>query len=255
MRAAIATQEASPICIRIEEPNMRRILKPLICCAIGAMLSTMACAQAVKNQSAAAIQKAVDNFLRTQTAGLPGKVTYTIGAIDTRVVLPACPALDVYLPSGARLWGQTSVGVRCSDTATWNIYVSAEVRVAGEYLVTARPLPNGQLLTTSDLVTQTGDLTQLPAGILTEPKQAVGKILAASLAAGQPVRQDLLRSPLVVRQGQTVKLQSSGQGFQVTAEGRALNNAQDGQVAQVQTASGHTVSGVARSGGVVEITF
>jgi flagella basal body P-ring formation protein FlgA len=238
-----------------EGTHMQPLIKWFMICAIATLGSGAIGAQPVKQQSAGAIQKAVEEFLRTQTAGLPGKVSYSIGAIDSRVALAACPALDVYLPAGARLWGQTSVGVRCSGSDAWNIYVTAEVKVAGEYLVTARPLPNGRVIAASDLVVQTGDLTQLPAGILTDPQQAAGKTLAASLAAGQPVRQDLLRSPIVVRQGQTVKLQSSGQGFQVTAEGRALNNAQDGQMAQVQTASGHTVSGIARNGGVVDITF
>ena len=88
-----------------------------------------------------------------------------------------------------------------------------------------------------------------------DPQQAVGKTSLASLAAGQPLRQDLLRAPLVVQQGQTVVVHSSGQGFRVSADGKALNNAYDGQIAQVRTASGQTLSGVARAGGVVEIRF
>ena len=201
------------------------------------------------------IHKAVENFLRTQTAGLPGTVSYSVGAIDPRVVLPACGALEVFLPSGARLWGQTSVGVRCNGATPWNIYVTAEVRVVGNYLVTARPLSQGHVLAAADLALQAGDLTQLPAGILSDPQQAAGKTLLAALAPSQPIRQDMLRSPLVVQQGQSVKLQSTGRGFRVTAEGRALNNAQDGQVAQVRGTSGQTISGIARAGGVVEISF
>jgi len=59
---------------------------------------------------------------------------------------------------------------------------------------------------------------------------------------------------LVVQQGQNVILHAAGRGFRVTAEGKALNNAQEGQVAQARTASGQTVSGIARPSGVVEIT-
>jgi flagella basal body P-ring formation protein FlgA len=95
----------------------------------------------------------------------------------------------------------------------------------------------------------------MPAGILTDPQQAVGKTLGANLGPGQPLRQDMLRSPLVVQQGQQVKVQSSGDGFTVSTEGKALNNANDGQVAQVRTASGRTISGIARAGGIVELRF
>jgi flagella basal body P-ring formation protein FlgA len=179
----------------------------------------------------------------------------TVGAIDPRSVLPACAALEVFTPPGARLWGATSLGVRCSGATPWNIYVTAQVKVVGDYAVTARPLAQGQALTPSDIATQSGDLTQLPAGVLTDPQQAVGKTSIAALAPGQPLRQDLLRAPLVIQQGQTVVVNSSGRGFRVSADGKALNNAYDGQIAQVRTASGQTLSGVARAGGIVEIRF
>ncbi len=212
-------------------------------------------ALASERQQPLAIQQAVENYLRTQTAGLPGTVTYTVGAIDPRSVLPACGALEVFTPPGARLWGLTSLGVRCSGATPWNIYVTAQVRVHGEYAVTARPVKQGQALTPADISMQSGDLTQLPAGVLTDALQAVGKTSTAALAPGQPLREDLLRAPLVVQQGQTVVVHSSGRGFRVSADGKALNNAHDGQIAQVRTASGQTLSGVARAGGIVEIRF
>jgi flagella basal body P-ring formation protein FlgA len=212
-------------------------------------------ARAADRQEPFAIQQAVENYLRTQTAGLPGTVTYSVGAIDPRSVLPACPALEVFTPPGARLWGLTSLGVRCSGAAPWNIYVTAQIKVVGDYAVTARPLAQGQALTPADIAMQSGDLAQLPAGVLTDAQQAVGKTSLAALAPGQPLRQDLLRAPLVVQQGQTVVVNSSGRGFRVSADGKALNNAYEGQIAQVRTASGQTLSGVARAGGIVEIRF
>ena len=214
-----------------------------------------AAAPASDRQQPLAIHQAIENYLRAQTAGLPGVVTYTVGAIDARSVLPACGALEVFTPPGARLWGHTSLGVRCSGATPWNIYVTAQIKVVGEYAVSARSLAPGQALSAADIAMQNGDLTQLPSGVLTDPQQAVGKTSLASLAAGQPLRQDLLRAPLVVQQGQTVVVHSSGQGFRVSADGKALNNAYDGQIAQVRTASGQTLSGVARAGGVVEIRF
>ena len=212
-------------------------------------------ARASERQQPLAIQQAVENYLRAQTAGLPGTVTYTVGAIDPRSVLPACAALEVFTPPGARLWGLTSLGVRCSGATPWNIYVTAQIKVVGAYAVTARPVTQGQPLTPSDIAMQSGDLTQLPNGVLTDLQQAVGKTSLAALAPGQPLRQDLLRAPLVVQQGQTVVVHSSGRGFTVSAEGKALNNANDGQITQVRTASGQTLSGIARAGGIVEIRF
>src|SRR5262245_24498393 len=177
-------------------------------------------AQTADRQDPALIQNAASSYLQIQTAGLPGKVTYTVGTVDPRVVLPACPALEVYLPAGAKLWGATSLGVRCNGATPWNIYVTAQVRVMGTYLITARPLAQGQVLAEADISTLEADITQLPATVLTSAQQAVGKTITANLAPGQPLRQDMLRSALVIQQGQSVKLLSSGNGFTVTAEGK-----------------------------------
>ena len=122
--------------------------------------------------------------------------------------------------------------------------------------MTARPLTQGQIVSEADLTKNHGDLASLPSGILTDPSQAIGKVVAISITSGRPLRSDMLRQAMVVQQGQGVKVVSKGPGFQVTGgEGRALNNAVDGQVVQVRMANGHVVSGIARAGGVVEVTY
>ena len=206
-------------------------------------------------QQHAAIQRAIEDYLRVQTSGLPGEVTAAAGAIDPRLALTQCGALEVFTPPGTRLWGTSSVGVRCTAPQPWTIYVSVTVRVKGSYVASARALTGGQVLTQNDLAILHGDLTQMPGGVVTDFSQAVGKTTAAPLAAGQPLRSDLLRTPFAIQQGQTVKVVTSGPGFRVSAEGRALVNATPGQVAQVRSASGQTVSGTARADGTVEVRF
>ena len=64
----------------------------------------------------------------------------------------------------------------------------------------------------------------------------------------------MLLSPPVIQQGQDVRLIYKGTGFAVSNEGKALNTAADGQVARARTGGGQTVSGIARPGGIIEIT-
>ncbi len=224
--------------------------------SLGVFFATgSALAQAPAMQTAAAIQQSVDQYMRQQTSSMPGKVTYTIGGIDPRLVLPACGNLDIFLPAGARLWGQSNLGVRCGGPTQWTIYVGVDVRISGHYLAASRAIAPGQVLTSGDLTVQSGDLTLLPQGVLSNQESAIGRIAVASITAGQALRYDQLRAPLAVQQGQSVKILSGGNGFRVSAEGRALNNAQEGQVTQVRTGGGQTISGVARAGGTVEVTF
>lgn len=206
-------------------------------------------------QSPAGVQRAVENFVRSQTAGLAGQTTFTTGAIDPRLALPACGALEVFMPSGGRLWGNSSVGVRCGAPTPWTVYVPVTVRVNGSYVAATRAIAAGQALTQADVTIMQGDLTQLPPTVVTDLNQALGRTLGGALGPGQPVRADALRVIPAIQQGQTVRLVSQGPGFRVSADGKALSNAAVGQLAQVRTASGHTVSGVAKPDGTVEVKF
>ncbi len=201
------------------------------------------------------LYKAVEDYLRMQTQGLPGKVSYRITPLDARSQLSPCDAFEPFLPSGGAPWGRTTIGVRCLAPSAWTIYMQVHVSIHAKYLVAARPLTAGQIIGANDFVSRTGDLGLLPATILMDPEQAVGKTVRIGIAAGQPLRGDQLIAPWAVQQGQNVKTISRGTGFSVSSEGKALNNAVEGQVVQVRTPSGQTVSGIARAGGIVEVTY
>jgi len=221
------------------------------------LLAGAAAAQqpAQPRQDPEVIRKVAEQFLRIQSAGLPGQVSISANALDARTSLAACAAPEAFMPGGSRVWGRTTVGVRCTVPAAWTVYVTATVKVVSDYLTTAAPVAQGQVIAPEHLIKARGDLTQLPAGILTDASQALGRTLTVSLPAGTPLRNDALRAPAAVLQGQTVRLSSGGAGFRISAEAKALNNAAEGQVVQARTASGQVVSGVAKNGGVVEVTY
>lgn len=201
------------------------------------------------------LHKAVEDYLRLQTQGLPGKVSYRITPLDARTQLSPCDAFEPFLPSGGAPWGRTTIGVRCLGPSAWTIYMQVQVSVYAKYLVAARPLTAGQVISANDFVSRSGDLGLLPATILMDAEQALGKTVKIGIAAGQPLRGDQLIAPWAVQQGQNVKTISRGTGFSVSSEGKALNNAVEGQMVQVRTPSGQTVSGIARAGGIVEVNY
>ena len=231
------------------------MLRLLLIAACLLFSSFVTYAQTQATQSPALVQRAVEDFVRAQTSGYAGRATFTLGKIDQRLAVPACAALEVFVPAGARLWGNSSVGVRCGAPTPWTLYVGVTVRVTGSYLAAARTIAAGQTLTQADLSLVEGDLTQFSTPIANDPAEAVGKTIGAPLAPGQPLRSDVLRVTPVIVQGQTVKLVSHGPGFRVSADGKALGNAAAGQLAHVRTASGQTVSGIARADGSIEISF
>ncbi|MBI5752618.1 MAG: flagellar basal body P-ring formation protein FlgA [Hydrogenophilales bacterium] len=205
-------------------------------------------------QDIALIRQTAETYAKQQTAHLPGQVTVTLGAIEP-VQFASCAKLQAFLPLGAKLWGNSTVGVRCAAGAEWSLYVPVTVRVQGPVVVAARSLASGKLLAAEDLALQTAELTQLPSGVVSDANDAAGKTLSVGVSAGHALRQDMLRAPLVIRQGQAVKLIAQGQGFKVSSEGRALANAAAGQTVQVKAQNGQTVSGVARADGSVEVQY
>lgn len=233
-------------------PRPTNCFNRLLCGLVILLLSWPLLAQATPEKSP--LYLALDDFLRAQTQGLPGKVAYSISPLDTRTQLPACDVFEPFVPQGGKLWGKTTVGIRCLGPSAWTIYVPIQITVSGNYLTTARALPAGSVLDASSIVVRNGDLGTLPAGVVMDSAQAIGKTLKNGLAAGQPLRSDQLTAPWAVQQGQNVKMVSQGAGFSVSAEGKALTSAADGQVVQVRAASGQTVSGIARAGGIVEVT-
>jgi flagella basal body P-ring formation protein FlgA len=206
-------------------------------------------------QDLSSIQRTVEAYLRSQTAGLPGQVDVTVAPVDSRLNLAACPTLQPSMPPGSRPWGKTTVVVRCASPTTWTVYVRANVNVVADYIVAARPLAQGQSIVSEDLRIQRGDLAQLPPAVITAADQALGRVLVYSVSAGSPLRQDMMRAVPVVSQNQTVKLVSQGRGFSISTDGKALNTAAEGQVVQVRIVSGQVVGGIARAGGIVNVSY
>jgi flagella basal body P-ring formation protein FlgA len=206
-------------------------------------------------QNVSALRAVVEQFLLTQAAGLPGEVSVKVGAVDPRTALAHCPAPEAFLQPGARAWGKTTVGVRCTAPSSWTIFVQAQVNVKADYVAAAVPLAQGQAVEQGQLMLVKGDIAAMPNGIITDMAQAIGRTPTVSLAAGTPLRLDTLRSKPVVQQNQAVRLVLNGNGFSVSAEGRAIGTAGEGQVVQVRTPSGTVVSGTAKAGGMVEVAF
>lgn len=193
----------------------------------------------------------IEQFLQTQTAGLPGKVGITIDTPQSGA-LPPCESPEAFLPAGSRLLGRVSVGVRCDASPPWTRYVPAYIAVVSSYYVAARPITAGQALTPADFAVREGDLATLPASVVVDLAQLSGVVASNRIASGAPIRRELLRGVVLVQQGQSVKVVTRGAGFLASAEGKAMTDAAAGAVVQVKMQGGQVLSGVVRPDGSIE---
>jgi flagella basal body P-ring formation protein FlgA len=182
-----------------------------------------------------------------------GEVEVTVGEPDARLKLAPCARMEPFVPSGARLLGRTSLGVRCVDGANWVVYVPVQIKLFVDAWVAARPIPRGQPVGPDDVRIDRVDIAPLNGNALLPDMQVAGRTALRSLNPGDVLRRDALRAPTVVQPGDAVQVVAVGTGFAAQTPGKALTMASDGQVTQVALPGGRVLSGVARPGGVVEV--
>lgn len=193
---------------------------------------------------------AVEQFLLRQANGLPGKVSVQV-APPSGGRAPDCFNPEPFLPPGAAPYGRVNVGLRCGGDRPWTRYMQARVSVLTDYYVAARAMGPGETVTAADLEMRQGDLAALPRAVVTDPAQVEGAVAANRIAAGSPMRTDLLKKPIAVKSGQTVRVTVEGDSFQLTSEGKVLTDAATGGMVQVRLRNGQVVSGLVRSGDTV----
>ncbi|MGF1614568.1 MAG: flagellar basal body P-ring formation chaperone FlgA, partial [Gammaproteobacteria bacterium] len=176
-----------------------------------------------------------------------------IGSIDSRLRLSQCASPPVaFLPPGASMRGNVTVGVRCSDPKPWKLYLSATVRIYRDVVVLRRALPRDARVGVEDVQLTEHDITDLHSPILTDIEEAVGKYLTRSFPADQPLTHSVLKNPLLIRKGQRVTLFYRSQGLEVRGIGTALKDGSRGERISVKPhGTARVVEGIASQPGVI----
>ncbi len=190
------------------------------------------------------------------TADKPLRFEVQVGALDPRLKLAPCQRIEPYLPPGMRLWGKARIGLRCAQgVRPWNVYLPITVRVFGQALVAAVPLPAGAALREEDLRLAEVDFAEDNAAVMTNTSLVVGRTLTRPLIAGRGLRQTDLKARMWFAAGDSVKVLASGPGFSVAGSGQALTPGIEGQTARVRTDSGQVVTGTPVGTRTVELSL
>jgi flagella basal body P-ring formation protein FlgA len=199
----------------------------------------------------------VQRFVQNELGQVDGasRIDISVGQPDPKLRLAPCERTEAFLRSGTRLWDRSFVGLRCVSGAHWTISVPVQVRVYGTALVAARLLPSGQLISESDVRTEEVEWTHEPQGVARDFSQLQRRVPTRPIEAGQPIGLARLSDMPAVAQGDPVKLIGRGNGFSVTTDGVALAAAAVGQPVRVRVESGKILTGTAREGRIVELTF
>ena len=176
-------------------------------------------------------------------APLGARVEVIPGQLDARLRLAPCEQVQPYLPPGARPWGKTRVGLRCTrGPVAWNVFLPVTVKVWAPALVTATPVPADQPLTAEHLQLAVVDIAESTSPVFSHSDELIGRRLSRAQPAGTTLRADALRARIWFAAGDVVQVDSVGNGFRISGEAEALSPGIEGQPVRLRAASGKLLS-------------
>ena len=197
-----------------------------------------------------------DAMSRNQAAGLPLRMEVSVGSLDSRLRLAPCARVEPYLPTGAKLWGRTRLGLRCVEGPTaWNVFLPVTVKAFGPAWVLTGPVATGTVLSAQDAMEAEVDWAEESAPVMANPEMWVGQVAARPLVAGQALRQSMVRAPQLFRAGAQVKVQAQGPGYAVTSAGQAMSAGVAGQIVRIRMDNGRIISGTVNESGTVVVAL
>lgn len=172
--------------------------------------------------------------------------------------LPCDGPISADPPQNVRM-GVTQVRLRCTPadgSAGWSRFLSLKVSAPDQVAVLTRGLAQGQPVTPDLVRFEPRDRFLSPANAIRNADALAAQTARRELASGTVLTTDLLVPPKAIARGQSVTLLSSGGGMQVRAPGEAMADAVlGGRVRVRNSASQRVVEGIARAGGVVEVSL
>ena len=240
--------------ILARRPDWRRLFVAILS-VTAATLSAAAAPKAPARHPIDDITATAEAFLKERMGTRDASSSVSAAGFDTRHQLPRCDMpLQGFLRRGMEVQPRTIVGVRCSGSRPWKVYVPVDIVVTASVLVTKRALPRGHTVMPDDVRPERRDVSRLRFGYLADPAELQGQRLRAPLLAGKILTPAVLEIDAIVRRGQSVTLVAGSGGISVNMVGVALSDGGLNQRIRVENGnSGRIVEGVVRSREHVEV--
>jgi flagellar basal body P-ring formation protein FlgA len=237
---------------------MRQWLTTFLLLAVGVLgASTRAHASEGASAGSSPIADTIREFLVQELAHTQPALRPDIAITENAALarLAQCERMEAFLNPGTRLWGHAFVGVRCLVRPNWSVSVPVSIRLYGKALVATQTVPALVPIPAGAVKIEDTELTRDPGPVATSPVELEDRFCTRLIEVGQVIPLSALRTIPAVGQGDTVKLLGIGNGFSISTDAVALASAGAGETVRVRTDAGRTLSGIARHGRVVEMTF
>jgi flagella basal body P-ring formation protein FlgA len=206
-------------------------------------------------QSHQSIRDAAEQHVLAAAEDFTARPEVKVGKLDSRLKLVACDqALETYDSPNGLSGGRGVVGVRCSGSKPWKIYVPVHVALMDSVVVSRRPIVRGQPLRADDVTLSEVDISGLHKAYFTRIEDVVGLRSKRSIGGGDTLHTGLLQRDKLVKRGSQVEIIAITGGLQVRMTGKALADGTRGDRIKVKNVdSGRVISGTVAGSGLIHI--
>jgi flagella basal body P-ring formation protein FlgA len=222
-----------------------------------AVIAAPAASAAADSEAHENILATARGFLETQVGSQHDKYDIRLGALDARLRLAACERpLEGFMGPGARIAGNTSVGVACTGTHPWKLYVQAYVAVYKTVAVAATYLAAGTALGEDNIRLEERDVTAGGYGYVSDLGQLSDSILKQPVQDGQIIPPQALTRAKLIRRGDAVVILSKNGNIEVRMSGSALMDGAAGDRIKVKNEkSKRVIEGKVEAPGLVMVSM
>lgn len=136
------------------------------------------------------------------------------------------------------------------------VTMTGDLRLFGTVVETTKRLNRNDIIASDDVIAKRQDISMQAAGLIQNPKQAIGQKLKLSLPAGAVLHAQNLDAPSLVNRGERVTIMAKSQAIQITAPGEARNSGALGEMVRVKNlTSRREIQARVTGAGVVEAEF
>ncbi|WP_172398613.1 flagellar basal body P-ring formation chaperone FlgA [Gilliamella apicola] len=160
----------------------------------------------------------------------------------------SCDTPTLSLLNKNKPWGNMTIGVQCDNKKSFmQIYVA----VSGHYLIAKQPITAGSVITEDLIDLKSGWLDKLPSSVILNKSDVLNYIATRNINQNETIKMAMLQKNWLVKAGQIVKVIINDEDYQVTTNGKALNNAILDDKISIKLNSGNIIEGILTNQGVI----
>lgn len=163
------------------------------------------------------------------------KVEIKVGGLDPRLHLMKCDqTLALKLQDSSGNGGNINVQVSCRSSFSWTILVPAQAIIYRPMAVASRNLQRGELISETDISTDTLNMSLYRQGYTHNPSDIIGKELKYPVLKGDAFRSSVLDAPLAIKRGEEVSVEALIGSIRVVTTGTAISDGRLGQQVRIK---------------------